>query len=227
MEEKFLYLAIDIFTLSFPFVASFYPKHAFYKEWKYLFPSLFLMASFFVVWDIIFTKIGVWGFNERYLSGIFVYNLPIEEILFFFFIPYSSIFIYFSLKYFLKNNPFHKLSMHLHYSLIFICLVAVFLFFERNYTFYTSLFLLIFLLITWYKKIDLSAIIFAYIFVIPFFLLTNGILTGSFIDEPVVWYNNNENLGIRMWTIPVEDLFYGFLLIAGNIVLMERLKKIF
>ena len=227
MEEKFLYLAIDIFTLSFPFVASFYPKHAFYKEWKYLFPSLFLMASFFVVWDIIFTKIGVWGFNERYLSGIFVYNLPIEEILFFFFIPYSSIFIYFSLKYFLKNNPFYKLSMHLHYLLIFICLVTVFLFFDKNYTFYTSLFLLIFLLITWYKKIDLSAIIFAYIFVIPFFLLTNGILTGSFIDEPVVWYNNSENLGIRMWTIPVEDLFYGFLLIAGNIVLMERLKKIF
>ena len=62
MEEKFLYLAIDIFTLSFPFVASFYPKHAFYKEWKYLFPSLFLMASFFVVWKVIF------GFSEEIME---------------------------------------------------------------------------------------------------------------------------------------------------------------
>ncbi|MFN8432014.1 MAG: lycopene cyclase domain-containing protein [Spirosomataceae bacterium] len=227
MEDKYLYLVIDVLTLSFPLIASFYPKHAFYKEWKYLFTSLGLMAVLFIVWDVIFTKIGVWGFNQRYLTGVFVFNLPIEEVLFFFFIPYSSIFIYFSLKYFLKNNPLQKLSMHLHYSLISICIIALILFFDKKYTFYTNLFLLIFLLITWYKRIDISAIIFAYIFVIPFFLLTNGILTGSFIDEPVVWYNNNENLGIRMWTIPVEDLFYGFLLIAGNIVIMEKLKKMY
>ena len=42
---------------------------------------------------------------------------------------------------------------------------------------------------------------------IPFFLV-NGILTGSYLPQPIVWYNDAENLGIRLTTIPVEDSIY-------------------
>ncbi|NIW00034.1 lycopene cyclase domain-containing protein, partial [Candidatus Saccharibacteria bacterium] len=60
------------------------------------------------------------------------------------------------------------------------------------------------------------------ILLIPFFIV-NGILTGSFIKEEVVWYNNNENLGLRIFTIPVEDVFYGLLLILTNVTFYEAL----
>jgi len=62
------------------------------------------------------------------------------------------------------------------------------------------------------------------VMLIPFFIV-NGILTGSFIENEVVWYNDNENLGIRLGTIPVEDVVYAFTLILTNLYLMSIFKR--
>jgi lycopene cyclase domain-containing protein len=56
------------------------------------------------------------------------------------------------------------------------------------------------------------------------FLIINGILTGTGPDQPVVWYNDAENLGIRLFTIPLEDVFYGFELMLFNVCFYEYLK---
>lgn len=68
----------------------------------------------------------------------------------------------------------------------------------------------------WLSKFWISYVIVA----IPFFIC-NGILTA----KPVVLYNNDENLAIRMYTIPVEDLMYNFIMLAGVTILYEQFRK--
>ena len=60
------------------------------------------------------------------------------------------------------------------------------------------------------------------VMLIPFFIV-NGVLTGSWIDNQVVWYNDAENLGIRMGTIPVEDSIYAYSMILMNLYYFEYL----
>ncbi|POS02310.1 lycopene cyclase domain-containing protein [Flavobacterium croceum DSM 17960] len=225
MDTHYLYLAINIGSVFVPFLASFYPKHAFYKHWKSYFIANSIVALFFIVWDMLFTHIGVWGFNYKYLLGIKIYNLPIEEIMFFFFIPYSSAFIWYSMLYLVKKCPLENYHKAITTFLLGFSFVVAIINYERFYTFYTSLFFFIFLAVIYWKKVNMGYIYFGYIITLLPFLIVNGILTGSWIDEPVVWYNNNENLGKRIATIPVEDAFYGFVMVAATIVLFQSIEK--
>ena len=82
-----LYFYLLLFTLSFPLGASWDRRFKYAQNFKYLFPAIFITGTFFIVWDIIFTKNGVWGFSEVHASSIKFFYLPIEEWLFFIIIP--------------------------------------------------------------------------------------------------------------------------------------------
>ncbi len=54
-----------------------------------------------------------------------------------------------------------------------------------------------------------------------FKFIVNGFLTSHFI----VQYNPNYFLGIRIWTIPLEDFLFGFSMASLTIIFWEFFKR--
>lgn len=224
-----LYLWLNIGSLSIPFLYSFHPKLKLYRKWKFIFPSILIMMLFFIPWDIIFTEKGFWGFNPIYLTGIYIVNLPLEEWLFFICIPYACIFTHYALlHYFPDWKLSEKTTTAISYVLIAAMLLLIVLFYDRWYPLinYSFAVILIFLVLKYRKDLLQQYYLTFLVMLIPFFIV-NGILTGSFIEEQIVWYNNTQNLGVRMFTIPVEDSMYAFTMILTPLVLTEYFEKRF
>lgn len=223
----YTYLLINIISISIPFIASFDKRLDFYKQWKYLFPGMLITLAFFISWDVLYTHLGIWGFNSRYLTGINLINLPIEEWLFFITIPYACVFTYTSLNFLVKKDYLNRYSKIISWVLIVSLLLVSILYYDRLYTsvtfFLTAIFLILHLYV--FKSNYLGRFYFSFIIILIPFFIVNGILTGSFIDGEIVWYNNAMNLGIRMFTIPIEDSIYGMLLILMNITFFEWFKS--
>lgn len=222
-----LYLLLNIGSISIPLLYSFHKKMNFIRYFKPLFFSIFIVAFFYIIWDVWFTKLGVWGFNSDYYVGFTLFNMPFEEYLFFFCIPYASVFIYYSIKYFLpKAILSNNITKVISSLIILFSLVVFILHLDKLYTSINFLVLAICILIGWiFNKDLLRRFYIAYVLILIPFVLVNGILTGSFIKKPVVWYNNSENLGIRVGTIPVEDFGYAFSLLFFSILIFEFIKK--
>ncbi len=227
MKPEYTYLWINILTIIFPLIFSFHPRIRFYRKWKYLFPGLIIVAAFFIAWDMLFTHWGVWYFNPSLTTGIKIGNLPLEEVLFFITIPYACIFTYEAVNLVLKPEKFQILAQIILFLLLAFLIITATLNWRRIYTFTTFYLLAIYLLISkLLLKIKYwNVAIFSYIILLIPFFIVNGYLTGMFTEEPVVYYNNYENLGIRMGTIPLEDTFYGLLLFLMNVSFYEYFRK--
>jgi lycopene cyclase domain-containing protein len=226
---KFTYLLIDLFTIIVPLIFSFHPKLNFYKYWKSFFSAALISTLIFIPWDIYFTYLKVWGFNPAYLSGLYFCNLPLEEVLFFFCIPYSCVFTYHCITTLIKKRLSTKTVNIITLVLVCLSIGMAVLFINHSYTLYTFTFLVGLLMaaqflfrVNWLSKFYM---VYA-ILLIPF-LIVNGLLTGTGLHQPIVWYNNTQTMVLRIFTIPVEDVFYGMDLILLNVLLFTFFNRIF
>lgn len=188
-----------------------------------------LTMGVFIPWDVIFTINGVWGFNSDYFLGFEIFSLPLEEWLFFICIPFACVFTHYALLLYFPNLKLNKVATKaISISLVLILFILALANYDKWYT-----------LVNFSLAIPLTWLVYKYnpqllqhffltflVMLIPFFIV-NGVLTGSWIDNQVVWYNDAENLGIRMGTIPVEDSIYAYSMILMNLFFFEYLCSIF
>lgn len=222
MNEKYTYLLINFLTTIFPILLSFDKNVHFYKKWKYIFPAQVISGLCFLLWDYIFTLYDVWSFNSRYVTGVYFLNLPIEEILFFVTVPFSCIFIYECLNFYVKKDILAPLSMPITHALTALSVVLLVLYYDRVYTLITFGLLLANCIYVYIRKPgNMGRFYLAFLVSMFPFYIVNGILTSL----PVVMYNDAQNLGLRVSTVPFEDHFYSLSMLLINILLFEHFRR--
>ncbi|MEL7118928.1 MAG: lycopene cyclase domain-containing protein [Bacteroidota bacterium] len=226
LESPYTYFYLHLFTFVPVFALSFDRNVHYYTRWKALLPAILVVGAFFIAWDVFFTAKGVWNFNENYLSGIFLFNLPIEEWLFFITVPFACIFIYECLNFYVKKDILESIERPLTIVLIIAFLIIGLLKFDHMYTattfLLTSAFLLFHLLFI--KKKYRSRFYLAYLVSWIPFMLVNGVLTGGYTNEPIVIYNPEEYFGIRITSVPFDDSIYSMLMLLMVTTIYEKLK---
>jgi len=227
--ENWLYVLINLGSVSIPFLAGFDSRLKFYRQWKYLFPAMLMTMLVFIPWDMLKTSLEVWGFNPRYLLGYYIGNLPLEEWMFFIAIPFACLFTYHSLNYLVRKDFIGRYAERITLFLAILLLVFGLMNTGRLYTSVTFISTGAFLLFHRFvvKGEYMGRFYLMYLVtLIPFFIV-NGLLTGSFIPEEVVYYDDTQNLGIRLGTIPVEDMVYGLLMLLMNVTWFEFFRNKF
>jgi len=227
MAEHATYLLVDLCCILVPFLFSFHRAILFYKQWWRFLPACMATALVFVCWDIWFTQSGVWSFNPRYVCGIYLFGLPLEEYLFFVCIPYASVFTWYCVNRYFKPEKFVLTAKIVSVALVVLLSAVALMHLGQLYTSVTCLALALSISMLLFRKASFfPSFYLAYLIILIPFFISNGLLTGSLLKEPVVLYNNHYNMGIRMFTIPVEDTFYGMLLILLNVAGFEAAGKV-
>lgn len=225
MEFKnFSYLLILALTFAIPLLFGFKKQIDFFRNLKHLIPAMLFSGAIFIIWDLRFEERAIWRFNPEYVIGVNILNLPIEEWLYFLAIPFLSVFIYEFIK--LRFSSFEKADIFLAFSLVLFILFAVLAYTTRQklYPFFTFFLTAIYLGYTIFRnrfKKHFTKFYLAYFVMLIPFLIISGLLTTL----PIIEYNPEFLLGIRLYTIPLENFVSLFLLYLMNITIYEYLKE--
>lgn len=217
------YLLINIVVIIVPLILTFEKKMKFYKKLPAVAIAILLVGSIYIAWDVVATARGDWDFNSKYLTGFYVFNLPIEEVLFFITIPYAILFLFETAKFYLSDRVLvYNCRLYAFAGVFFI--IASLNFTGQQYTMYTLFYFGLFFLIARLMNASIltSKIYWQFILLsfIPFFAV-NYVLTSL----PIVTYSSSAIWNIRITTIPVEDFFYSFSLLSFNILVYETVNE--
>lgn len=219
------YLLNNLLIIVVPLILSFEKNIRYYTKFKYVFLATLFTAVPFIIWDAAATNRGDWSFNKEFVQGFKILGLPFEEILFFITVPYSIIFIYETVNFYIAERKYntHKIPAILLIAILFFTAII------NAGKFYTCTVLLfsagVILADFFYFKVlsgSVNFLITLVISYIPFFIV-NYFLTSL----PIVEYNSSAFSGIRITTIPVEDFIYSFALISWYVAFYAFFKKRF
>ncbi len=225
MEIKnFSYLLILLGTTAVPLFFSYEKQLRFYSNLKYLLPAMLFTGAIFIIIDLRFEQRAIWRFNTEFTIGINILNLPIEEWLYFLAVPFLGVAVYEFLNSMFFNFEHPKIFLALSLFLLILFGVAAYFSRQKLYPFFIFFLLAIYLGYTIFRERftkHYTKFYLAYFVMLVPFLIISGLLTAL----PIIEYNPDFNLGIRLFSIPVENFASLFLLLLMNITIYEFIKE--
>jgi isorenieratene synthase len=215
------YLVFNLVVISMPLLLAVWPPTDFRSQYLPAFIACFVVAIPYVVWDALVAG-AHWDFNPAYVIGARLFGLPVEEILFFFTVPFSCVYTWIIL---IKGREAKSVpGLRLAYPLLFATLPVGGWALSLGKG-YTGL-----MLISLGAAAALDLLLRTHLLLKPrfwallavvagFTFVFNGYLTA----RPVVTYGEQYQLGLRVLTIPIEDFGYGTSLVYAVIVVFERI----
>ena len=218
------YLIFNFVIISGPVPLSFIKSVYYFKKWKYAFMAIFPVLIPFIIWDALVAG-RHWWFNSEFITGVHIAGLPLEEWLFFITVPFAVLFIWeiFAVK---IGNPVSHQLKSIKFFLLFLPFIGIFFWLSgKEYT-ALVLFSLGFVgLFDWLMKTEILARPNTYLY-LGIILLLNLVFNGYLTARPVVLYDASYQLDFRIFTVPVEDIFYGFSLLLLNTILYEKIIRL-
>ncbi len=130
---SFTYLLINGFIIAIPLALTFDKRTAYYRQIPAVGFSTGVVSACYLIWDVLVTARGEWSFNGKYLTGVQLLNIPLEEVLFFITVPYSCLFIYEVVLYATKER-YYKMSTPVLITAIVLLMAASLALRDQGYT---------------------------------------------------------------------------------------------
>lgn len=222
-ESRFSYLFHHLLTVVPVALLSFEHRIHYVDRWKAVLSALSLPALLYILWDVLFTEVGVWAFDHEKVTGFFILGLPWEEWTWFIVVPLACVFIYDNLLYYIRKDPWEGADKWVSLMIGFGSLIAALFNMDKLYTFLAFSTAGIITLWDWYFYRPRPRTRFYMTFAVSLIpmIIFNGWLTGMFSGSPLVSYDPESFMGWRVFTMPLEDIFFGY----GYLFLVIRIYQ--
>jgi len=226
-----LYVLVDLGIVALPLLLSFDARVAFYRRWPSVVPAILLVALPYLAWDAAATHLGHWAFNPAYAGSVRFLGLPPGEILFFIAIPYACLFTYEVLRAYGREREYPLRPRRIAIAAGAVLVLGLGALVAdagqtgqvRAYTAAAVVSVAVFLLAAARFRPDLFASAYArrwMLLVYLAFIVSNSVLTGL----PIVTYDADAILGLRVFTIPIEDFVYNFAFLGFTLLAYRTLE---
>ncbi|GIW62609.1 MAG: hypothetical protein KatS3mg090_0435 [Patescibacteria group bacterium] len=213
---KIEYLTFNFIILLSPLLSYlFFPK-IIYPLDNISLISILIAAFIFILHDI-FANNNWWRFNNKFILGVRILNLPIEEIMFFFTVGFACLTIWLNLKTVNLKIEFNLFPLFLLIGLYYLFLAIKS---KKAYAQSMTIFYIVLIITDISSKINLALDNF-FILYLGIILFLTLIFNYYLTKRPVVLYNKEFLSGKKILTIPVEDFLYGINFIYLTTIIYE------